>query len=105
VLATLTGEKGARRRALEVLESEPTSDDWWRAAWQSTGDATLRRTALALFDAALRGMSSLDRGYLPDSAPALVAEYRERFVAAGRCPADELLAEHAARPEEPSTWM
>jgi hypothetical protein len=50
-------------------------------------------------------MGRLDRGYLPPEASALVAEYRERFVAAGRCPADELLERYAAQPEEPSTWI
>lgn len=104
VLATLTGEPGARRRALELLEADPTGDDWWRAARQSTTDPELRGTALALFDAALAGMTRLDRGYLPASAPALVAEYRERFVAAGRCPADEMLERYTDRPEELSTW-
>jgi len=105
VLATLATEPGARRRALEVLESDPTSEDWWRAARSGPADPELRQTALALLDAALAGMRRLDRGYIPATAPALVAEYRDRFVAAGRCPADELLERHTSRPEDPSTWM
>jgi glutamate--cysteine ligase len=88
-----------------VLESDPTSEDWWRAARSGPADPDLRCTALALLDAALAGMPRLDRGYIPATAPALVAEYRDRFVAAGRCPADELLERHAARPEDPATWM
>jgi glutamate--cysteine ligase len=105
VLATLAGEPGARRRALEVLESDATGDDWWRAARSGPADPELRSTALALFDAALAGMQRLDRGYIPATAPALVTEYRDRFVAAGLCPADELLEHHTARPEDPTTWM
>ncbi|HEX6493687.1 MAG TPA: glutamate-cysteine ligase family protein [Candidatus Dormibacteraeota bacterium] len=105
VLATLTAEPGARRRALEVLESDPTSEDWWRAARSGPADPQLRCTATALLDAAIAGMARLDRGYVPATAPALVSEYRDRFVAAGRCPADELLERHTARPEDPATWM
>ena len=105
VLATLATEPGTRRRALEVLETDPTSADWWRAARLGPADPELRCTALALLDAALAGMARLDRGYVPATAPALVSEYRDRFVAAGRCPADELLERHMARPEDPTTWM
>ncbi len=105
VLATLVAEPGARRHALEVLETDPVSDDWWRAARLGTADPELRHTAVTLFDAALAGMRRLDRGYLPAEAIALVDEYRERFVAAGRCPADDLLERYTARPEEPTTWM
>jgi glutamate--cysteine ligase len=105
VLATLAAEPGARRRALEVLESDPTSDDWWRAARSGPADPELRATALALLDAAVAGMRRLDRGYIPATAPAVVAEYRDRFVAAGRSPSDELLERHSARPEDPATWM
>lgn len=105
VLTTLVAEPGARRTALEVLESDPVSDDWWRAARLGPADPELRHTALSLFDAALAGMRRLDRGFLPAEAIASTAEYRERFVAAGRCPADELLERYTARPEEPTTWM
>jgi glutamate--cysteine ligase len=104
LLATLTAEPRARARALEALDGTGAGDGWWRAARRGTADPELGLTALHLFDAALEGMHRLDAGYLPATAPALVAEYRERFVAAGRSPADELLAQHIARPEELTTW-
>jgi glutamate--cysteine ligase len=107
LLATLAAEPRARRRALEALDTPAATEGsqaWWRAARRATADPELRRAALDLFDAALTGMRRLDGGYLPPEAPALVAEYRERFVAAGRCPADDLLERHTARPEELATW-
>jgi glutamate--cysteine ligase len=113
LLATLAADRRAGREALEALDASGASggagagagaEAWWRAARCATADPELRRTALHLFDAALAGMGRLDGGYLPRKAPALVAEYRERYVAAGRCPADDLLEGHTARPEELTTW-
>jgi glutamate--cysteine ligase len=108
LLATLAVEPSARRRALEALDAPGGAvgaEAWWCAAGEGITDPGLRRTAADLFDIALAGMRRLEPGYLPPEAPALVAEYRERYVGSGRCPADDLLERHLARPEELTTWM
>jgi glutamate--cysteine ligase len=105
LLATLLYEPRATSEALESLDgSDLDVAAWDRAATRAMHDASLRSTALALFDIALRGVPRLPAGYLPADMVEHMSEYRERFPADRRSPADEQLERFIAAPEDLSTW-
>ncbi len=107
LLATLLYEPGARRTALELLSGheQPLSDQWRRAAQHAVADPALAATACALFDIALAAMHGLPDGYLPPEVIDSVRDYRERFPASGRCPADEQLERFLTGAEDPLAWI
>ncbi|WP_406723914.1 ergothioneine biosynthesis glutamate--cysteine ligase EgtA [Streptomyces sp. GD-15H] len=72
----------------------PHNPLWRNAARGGLGDPELREVAVACFAAALRALPRL--GATPEVVDA-VAAYRDRYVARGRCPADELLDTLRAR--------
>jgi len=105
LLATLLYEPRATGEALEALDgSDLDCAAWNRAGALAMRDASLRSTALALFDVGLQGAARLPAGYLPGDVLKRMSEYRERFPAAGRAPADEQLESFASKPEALSTW-
>ncbi len=85
-LADLTGGLPAPRNPL-----------WRRAARHGLTDPELHTAALACFAAAAEALPRLGAGTRVQSA---VAEFTDRYVARGRCPADDLLAGHAGRPTD-----
>jgi hypothetical protein len=62
-------------------------------------------TARELFRVAEAAAARAPDGYLPGDAGRILASFREEFIEAGRCPADELLAQWRSRPEEVSIWI
>ncbi|MFN2568103.1 MAG: ergothioneine biosynthesis glutamate--cysteine ligase EgtA, partial [Candidatus Dormibacteria bacterium] len=107
LIAALTADATATRLALEAVApaARPGREAWCRAAQRGMTDPDLRAAATALFDIALEAAPRLPRGYLPDGAAARLAAYGERFPAAGRCPADELLEHHRADPDNVTPWL
>lgn len=107
LLSALMYDATARREALLCLASatRPLMEQWRSAAALGMADGSLRATACALFDIAVEAMPRLPTGYLPPNAATLVEEYRERFPAAGRCPADDQLDRFGACPDDLSTWI
>jgi glutamate--cysteine ligase len=82
------GDAGAA--ALEAVSAPPSgagvSDHWRSAARHGLADPALRAAAQRVFPAALAGLGRLGA----DRATVAAAEaFHERFVARGRCPADE----------------
>jgi ergothioneine biosynthesis glutamate--cysteine ligase EgtA len=73
---------------------EPTP--WLRAARLGLADPVLARAAQQCFDAAA---TALARAEAPPAATAAVAEFAERYVQRGRCPADDVL-DSIAHPAE-----
>lgn len=66
----------------------PRNPLWLRAARRGLADPALRRAAQACFAAAQAALARLDA---PPEVRSAVAEFAERYVARGRCPADDLL--------------
>jgi glutamate--cysteine ligase len=105
LLASLLYEPHATNEALEALDQTVLDRDAWaRAGSLGMGDPALRSTALALFDAGLRGAARLPKGFLPGDMLERMSEYRERFPESGRAPADEQLESFTSKPEALSTW-
>ncbi len=73
----------AARRAVTGTEHR-----WVDAAHHGLADPALAAAADACFTAAVAGLGRLG---VDDGLVAVVERYRERFVARGRCPADDLL--------------
>jgi glutamate--cysteine ligase len=73
----------------------PRNPLWRRAARHGLADPDLHAAALACFSAAAEALPRLDADARVCSA---VADFTDRYVARGRCPADDLLAAHAGRP-------
>ncbi|MEV5933330.1 ergothioneine biosynthesis glutamate--cysteine ligase EgtA [Streptomyces sp. NPDC052079] len=68
----------------------PHNPLWWDAARVGLADPELREVAAACFEAALRALPRLGAvGEIVDAVEA----YRDRYVARGRCPADDTLDE------------
>ncbi|GAA3018988.1 ergothioneine biosynthesis glutamate--cysteine ligase EgtA [Streptomyces fulvorobeus] len=65
----------------------PRNPLWTRAARDGLTDPELRAAAITCFDAAL---DALPRIGASDAVRDTVAEFHERFVSRGRCPADDL---------------
>jgi glutamate--cysteine ligase len=83
VAAALIDDPLAADAAAEAVE--PTGDRWEEAARDALTDPPLARAARRCFTAALDALPRLGAGTL---AP-LVADYAERYVERGRCPADK----------------
>lgn len=76
--------------------TEPVRDRWLRAARDALQDPPLARSARACFAAV---QEALPRLGADASLTALVAQYADRYVCRGRCPADDVLDDrHAAAP-------
>jgi glutamate--cysteine ligase len=84
VATALITDPDAARRA-EAACAEDASGRWIEAARHGLGDDGLRRAAVACFEAALDALPRDTAGY------DVVAAYLERWVARGRCPADDRL--------------
>ena len=70
---------------LAAEAAEPVADRWREAARDGLTDPALARAARRCFGAALDALPRLGAAALVP----LVADYADRFVARGRCPADE----------------
>ncbi|MGX2993114.1 ergothioneine biosynthesis glutamate--cysteine ligase EgtA [Streptomyces sp. JNUCC 64] len=75
----------------------PGSELWLTAARAALTDPDLREAATVCFGAAL---AALDRLGAPDRVTAAVAGYADRYVARGRCPADDLIEGFARHGKE-----
>lgn len=94
VLATLLGRPEIAPLVLEGCE--PVAGAWVRAARHGLADAAMARSALALFEAVADAVE-------PPTLRATVTRFTERYVACGRCPADDGMTRiDAARYGEPS---
>ncbi|MCA1846507.1 MAG: ergothioneine biosynthesis glutamate--cysteine ligase EgtA, partial [Actinobacteria bacterium] len=90
VATALLEDAGAGAAALEAVSAPPAgagvTDHWRSAARHGLADPALRAAAQRVFPAALAGLGRLGA----DRATVAAAEaFHERFVARGRCPADE----------------
>jgi glutamate--cysteine ligase len=83
VAAALLDDPLAADAAAEAVE--PTGDRWREAARDALTDPLLARAARRFFAAALDALPRLGAAALTP----LVADYAERFVERGRCPADK----------------
>lgn len=94
--AALFSDQQATDAALAALEPlsaastepGPRGAAWTRAAARGMDDPVLRRAALDCFAAA---DAALSRAGVDGRIRAAVAEFRDRYPARGRCPADDLL--------------
>jgi glutamate--cysteine ligase len=85
VLTALVEDPEASRAATDACAA---LHDWTAAARDGLAAPGLQPAALACFDAALAAL--VRRREHPDLV-ALVSAFRERYVARGRCPADDPL--------------
>ena len=90
VATALLEDSDAGAAALEAVSGPPggvgVTDHWRSAARHGLADPALRAAAQQAFPAALAGLGRLGA----DRATVAAAEaFHERFVARGRCPADE----------------
>ncbi|GAA2617823.1 ergothioneine biosynthesis glutamate--cysteine ligase EgtA [Streptomyces axinellae] len=88
-LARLAGGGPAPRNAL-----------WERAARDGLADPELRAAAVRCFAAAREALPRLGAGR---AVRAAVEEFSARYVARGRCPADDVLGDYRAAPPGPGT--
>lgn len=96
VTTALLDDPAAARAALGAVrpldlrpyDRAPGNPLWRRAARHGMTDAALRLAAEACFDAARRALPRLGASA---AIQGLVAGFEERYVARGRCPADDLL--------------
>jgi ergothioneine biosynthesis glutamate--cysteine ligase EgtA len=79
----------AAMASTEPLREEPDTA-WLRAARQGPADKMLGRAARSCFEAAI---AALSRAGTPEPIKAAVDDFTERYVLAGRCPADDQLQE------------
>ncbi len=99
VTTALMDDPVAARTALCALrpldprpyDGAPGNPLWRRAARHGLTDPALRSAAQACFAAAVEGLTRLSASADIRSA---VAEFAERYVGRGRCPADDLLDSH-----------
>lgn len=105
VVTALLDDLAAARTA--AAATEPVAGAWRAAARDALTDPALATAARTCFAAALRALPGLGA---PAELIGLVARYAERYVARGRCPADDLIDafDHglpAPRPAEAEpTW-
>jgi glutamate--cysteine ligase len=105
VLACLLYDPVATSAALEVLAETRLDAATWRCSCEAgMRDRTLRDDAVSLFEIARESVARFPRGYFPNDAEQLVAEYRERYPGSGRCPADEQLEAYHKQPEDLRPW-
>jgi glutamate--cysteine ligase len=87
VAATLVDDADAAAAA--AIATGPTSGAWVQAAHEGVADPALQRAADHCFRAVLDALPRLGTDAATVDA---VAAYHDRYVARGRCPADDLLA-------------
>jgi glutamate--cysteine ligase len=105
VLACLLYDPAATSAALEALgDTRLDAATWRRSCEAGMRDRTLRDDAISLFEIARESVGRFPRGYFPDDAEQLVAEYQERYLGSARCPADEQLDAYRRQPEDLSPW-
>jgi glutamate--cysteine ligase len=105
VLVCLLYDPAATSAALEVLaDTRLEAATWRRSCDAGVRDRTLRDDAVSVFEIARESVGRFPRGYLPEDAEQLVAEYQERYPGSGKCPADEQLDAHRKQPEDLSPW-
>ncbi|MER0246325.1 ergothioneine biosynthesis glutamate--cysteine ligase EgtA [Streptomyces sp. HSW2009] len=76
----------------------PRNPLWERAAQQGLGDPELHAAAVACFAAA---QEALPRLGAPPTVAAAVAAFDDRYVARGRCPADDVLDSISGKDDRP----
>lgn len=80
--------------------------EWWRvAAASGMADGALRSQALMLFALALDAIPRFPPGYFPASATELLMTYRDRYLLAARCPADDQRQFFVACPDDLSRFL
>jgi glutamate--cysteine ligase len=105
VLACLLYDPAATSAALEVLaDTRLDAATWRRSSEAGVRDRALRDAATSLFEIARESVDQFPRGYFPDDAEKLLAEYQERYTGSGRCPADDQLDAYRKQPEDLSPW-
>ncbi|HKT02284.1 MAG TPA: glutamate-cysteine ligase family protein, partial [Rugosimonospora sp.] len=97
VAVGLIEDETAADRALDATRASGPEHPgpWLRAARDGLADPELRVAASACFGAALGGLGRLGA---PPEVVAEVEQFAERYVARGRCPADDHLAPVACEP-------
>jgi glutamate--cysteine ligase len=93
VAAVLAGDERAADAAMAAAEpvwdrSDDTQDPWLRAARNGPTDPHIRRASEECFEAA---NAALGRSGAPAPILQAVADFTERYVLTGRCPADDQL--------------
>lgn len=86
VMTVLLDDTEALAEALDA--AEPVAGRWTQAARWSVADPDLGRAALSCLDAAARALVRVD---VTARTRRLVDDFRNRFTALGRCPADDRL--------------
>lgn len=105
LLVGLLYDLGATSAALEMLAGTRLDTEAWRRSCElGMREPRLRADATALFDIALEALGRFPSGYFPNGARRALTEYRERFLAAGRCPADDQLDDFRQHPEDLNRW-
>ncbi|MDI5965891.1 ergothioneine biosynthesis glutamate--cysteine ligase EgtA [Streptantibioticus silvisoli] len=94
-VASRTALQAVRPLDLRPYYRAPGNPLWRRAARHGMTDAALRLAAAACFDAAREALPRLGASAAIQDA---VAEFTERYVARGRCPADDLLDQKTFTP-------
>ena len=93
--AARTAHLAVRPLDLRPYHRAPGNPLWRRAARHGLTDAALRMAAETCFEAAIRALPGLGTSERIRDA---VKEFAERYVARGRCPADDLLTRTAPLP-------
>jgi glutamate--cysteine ligase len=97
--ATETAYRAVKPLADLCCGQVPPRNPLWRgAARDGLSDPDLHAAALACFTAAGEALGRLGADPRVRSA---VAEFTDRYVVRGRCPADDLLAAHTGGPTDP----
>jgi glutamate--cysteine ligase len=82
--------RAAGGAAATAGQDQAGASPWLRAARLGPADSGLARAGLACFEAA---DSALSRSRAPAAVREQVADFAERYVSRGRCPADDMLEE------------
>ena len=105
LLACLLYDRAATSEGLDLLAATRLDAATWRRSCEvGMADAGLREQAAGLFEIGRRALRRFTSGYFPTGAEGLLADYQDRYVSAGRCPADEQLDGFRQNPEDLSPW-
>jgi glutamate--cysteine ligase len=106
ILTALLYDKEACEDALAGLSHFSGSlRNRWRVATLGMADPALRAEAHMLFEFALSSLGRFPSGYFPTDAAERIAGYRNRYIDAGRCPADDQLDSFASSPADLSAFF
>lgn len=107
ILTALLYDQKACEDALAGLSHCPDTlrEEWRAAAALGMADAALRFQALLMFELALNALPRFPPGYFPADAAHRIAEYRDRYIASARCPADDQLQRFTASPDDLSAFL